>query len=41
MVDLENQGQTYLRYLFYLWLYTCYRLDLGVDFNILEVGDLK
>ena len=39
--DLENQGQTHLRDLCYLWLYACYRLDLGIDFNIHEVGDLK
>ena len=40
--DLENQGSTYTNVTSFIsGLYTCYRLDLGVDFNILEVGDLK
>ena len=40
--DLEkSRSNIPLRDLYYLWLYTCYRLDLGVDFNIHEVGDLK
>ena len=36
-VDLGTQGHTHSLYDFsYLGLYTCYRLDLGVDFNILR-----
>ena len=41
MVDLKSKVSHTLRDLFYLWLYTCYRLDLSVDFNIVEVKDLK
>ena len=25
----------------YLWLNTCYRLDFSIDFNIIEVEELK
>ena len=27
--------------LYYLWLNTCYRLDFSIDFNIIEVEELK
>ena len=27
--------------LHYLWLNTCYRLDFSIDFNIIEVEELK
>ena len=27
--------------LHYLWLNTCYRLDFSIDFNIIEVKELK
>ena len=41
-VDLETQGHTHSLYdLSYLRLYTCCRLDLGVDSNIFEVEDIK
>ena len=36
-----SRSDIHLRDLFYLWFYTFFRLDPGVDFNILEVGDLK
>ena len=40
-VDLGAQGHTHLLYdLSYLRLYTGYRLDLGVDSDILKVEDL-
>ena len=42
IVDLENQGQTYFQNdLHYLWLNTCYRLDFSIDFNIIEVEELR
>ena len=37
----KSRSDIHLRDLFYLWLYTCYRPDLVVDFNIIEVGNLK
>ena len=27
--------------LYYLWLNTCYRLDFSIDFNIIEVEELR
>ena len=41
-VDLGTQGHTHSWYdLSYLRLYTDYRLDYGVDSNILNVDDLR
>ena len=41
-VDLETQGHTHSLYgLSYLRLYTGYRLDFGVDSNIVKVEDLR
>ena len=41
-VDLDTQGHTHSLYdLSYLWLYTGYRLDLGVDSNIRKVENLR
>ena len=41
-VDLGTQGHTHSLYdLSYLWLYTGYRLDLGVDSIIFKVEDLR
>ena len=41
-VDLGTQGHTHSLYdLSYLHLYTCCRLDLGVDSNIYNVKDLR
>ena len=42
MFDLETQGHTHSSYdLAYLRQYASYRLDFGVDSNILKVRDLR
>ena len=41
-VDFEIQVQTYFQMTIqYLWLNTCYGLDFTIDFNIIEVEELK
>ena len=41
-VDLKNQSQIYTYVTSFIsFVYKCCKLDLGVDFHILEVGDLK
>ena len=43
--DLGTQGHTGLTHLLYdlapIWLFTSYKLDLGVNSNIFEVKDIK
>ena len=46
-LPLNRRGSAYERVytvlhdLSYRWMYTCYRLDLGVNSNFPEVRDLK
>ena len=41
-VDLQNQGQTCFQMTFIIsgWI-TCYRLDFSIDFNIIDIEELK
>ena len=42
IVDLEKSRSNILfNDLHYLWLNTCYRLDFSIDFNIIEVEEVK
>ena len=37
----KSRSNIILNDLYYLWLNTCYRLDFSIDFNIIEVEELK